>query len=109
MTLWNIALIFVLGLALVAFIKYRVSEVNSELEDMDTPSVDSVYPSEWSNNIYPCSKCDFIGPLDAFTHGECYKPCPKCGGERNERTGRFWFRKVRGRRHFVSVEWRDEK
>lgn len=49
------------------------------------------YYSNWSGKIYPCSDkhCDFIGSLDAFTYGQCYDPCPKCGSNRVKRVGRF--------------------
>lgn len=71
--------------------------------------------SRWSNSIYPCPDpdCGYIGPLDDFSWGGCYEPCPRCGSKRHSRTGRFlyktepikWFpllsRKVR-----IGVEWR---
>ncbi len=74
---------------------------------------DTEVKSEWSNKIYPCKEgCGFIGSLDAWTFGECYEPCPNCGAECIERTGRFVYRLVPGwfpfikRREFVRVEWR---
>lgn len=74
----------------------------------------------WSSGIYPCSReCGFVGQLDAFTHGECYAPCPKCGAERKEKTGRFIYEMVpaRGilgwigmkRKVFIGVEWYKER
>ena len=71
--------------------------------------------SHWSNRIYPCceSSCDFVGSLDAFTFGACYSACPKCGGVRGCRTGRFVYelRPVRfipflKRKVFIDVEWK---
>jgi hypothetical protein len=78
--------------------------------------------SHWSNKIYPCSEnCGFIGELDAFSWGQCYDPCPRCGAKRIDRTGRFIYEMVSEplfswlpfikvpRKKFVDVEWRDEK
>ena len=71
--------------------------------------------SRWSNNIYPCSEsdCDFVGSLDAFTFGQCYNPCPKCGGKRRSKTGRFVYQILKNRfipflktKKFVRVEYR---
>lgn len=74
--------------------------------------------SEWSHYIYPCpdEKCGYIGPLDAFTWGQCYNPCPRCGAKRESRTGRFiyrtepikWFPFLK-RKVFTGVEWRDSQ
>ena len=74
------------------------------------------YTSEWSNDIYPCSNpdCDFVGSLDAFSGGQCYYPCQKCGARREKRTGRFvyektpfkWFPLIWYWR-FVDVEWHE--
>jgi len=69
--------------------------------------------SEWSNNIYPCSKeCGFVGGLNAFKYGECYKPCPNCGSPKTNKTGRFVYQLVPirwipfiKRKVFVKVEW----
>ena len=81
----------------------------------ETMNTQEVY-SEWSNKIYPCAEgCGYIGELDAFRHGQCYDPCPKCGGSRDQRrTGRFVYRleplkwsPFIKRKKFVRVEWRD--
>lgn len=59
--------------------------------------------SAWSNHIYPCSECDFVGELDAFSGGQCYNPCPKCGGKRKSRTGRFRYRLATERKKFLGL------
>ncbi len=77
---------------------------------------DKLYYSEWSG-IYPCSdtNCDYIGRLDAWGSGACYKPCPKCGSKKIERIGRFVYKmafakwkwlSIIQKRKFVRVEWR---
>lgn len=79
------------------------------------PAGNDIVHSPWSNRIYPCSEnCGFTGPLDAFTHGECYLPCPRCGARREQRTGRFIYRLTPKRwapflktKTFVAVEWRE--
>lgn len=84
-----------------------------EIPEADDPDV--VY-SHWSGRIYPCSEgCGFIGRLDAFTHGDCYDPCPRCGAHRKRRLGRFVYRleprrwlPFLKRKVFVRVQWRDE-
>lgn len=73
-----------------------------------------IVKSRWSSGIYPCTQCDFIGSLDAFTWGQCYDPCPRCGGERKRgRHGRFvyrveprfwWFPWIK-KRVFLFVDW----
>ena len=70
--------------------------------------------SPWSNRIYPCSSCSYVGELDAFRQGQCYHPCPRCGGKREKGpTGRFVYSVSPHRwvpflttRTFVAVEWR---
>jgi len=72
--------------------------------------------SRWSNHIHPCedSKCDYIGPLDAFSMGHCYDPCPRCGSQKTRRTGRFIY-ELRPRRLipwtnkkvFIGVDWKE--
>lgn len=76
--------------------------------------------TEWSSDIYPCSKypeCGYIGPLDAFSFGSCYRPCPRCGSpKKNNKNGRFVYNVVENfkwlpwprwikTKTFVRVEW----
>jgi len=64
-------------------------EFNLNIED-----VDLVF-SKWSSYIYPCSRCDFVGELNAFSSGNCYGPCPVCGSKRIPKTGRFVYKVVK--------------
>lgn len=71
--------------------------------------------SEWSNNIYPCGRCAYLGPLDAFEWGECYDPCPKCGADLPDfgKTGRYVYRVetyllVFKQKIFLRVEWKTD-
>ena len=50
----------------------------------------------WSNQFYICSdRCGFTGSSDAFTYGQCYRPCPKCGAKREQVTGRYVYKKIK--------------
>ncbi len=76
--------------------------------------MDNEIYSRWSNKIYPCSEsdCDFVGGLDAFTFGQCYNPCLKCGGKRKSKIGRFVYQVTKNKyipflktKKFVRVEY----
>lgn len=78
-----------------------------------------IVKSYWSNDIYPCSdpSCDYVGPLDAFSFGQCYDACPRCGGKKERKTGRFIYEVFKEKilffftkstKKFVRVEWREE-
>lgn len=65
--------------------------------------------SEWSDDIYPCTNCDYVGLLYAS-----YGLCPACGNPKVNKTGRFiyeefsyrWF-KFMTYKKFVGVHWLD--
>jgi hypothetical protein len=68
--------------------------------------------SHWQH-FYPCEDCGFGSCQDdAFRTGDCYKPCPKCGGNRVKRVGRLLsvrrtgLRRLLGGLRVVDVEWK---